>query len=444
MGSGINSIDVDGDGAEDTERFDSECLAGISRRRLLRYMGAGIALGVLDPQRFVNSAHAARWLPTPHSRVWRATGTNPPDITPYDDMFQTFMKRYGVRAASFALSKDGALLYSRGYTWAESLYPATLPGTLFRLASVSKAFTNAAIFELSSAGRLNLATPVFPFLGITDIALASQTPSPYINEITVQNLLDMAGGWNDHQTVVATDGTTVPGTGFDPLFNLREIAQKLRLFGPPSKRDVARYMYGEPLQFEPGTQDVYTTAGESYSNFGYLLLGMVIEAVTGTAYIRYVQQLVRSLGITDLQLGHTAHSLRYPKEVWSYDSPDKGPSAFFPYFDVEAPFPYGGDDFLLEVGDSAGGLVTSAPSLVTFTHKYISWGFGYRPDPVPNIVVSRNGGLPGARSYIVNSDTRVDYAFVMNTGNFPGAIEGSDPVSDLFTQLENYILGHLF
>lgn len=427
----------------DSGRGDPGYLGGISRRRLLRQAGAGIALGALAPLRFAGLASANTAAPTSQGRVWRVTGASSPDVAPYDTMFQAFMQQYGVRAATFALWKDGAPLYSRGYTWADPWYPSTQPDTLFRLASVSKAFTNAAIFNLSTAGLLNLDAPVFPLLGITDVALASQTPSPYINQISVQNLLDMAGGWNDGDTVIASDGTTVPGTGIDPMFKMREIAQLLELFRLPTARDVARYMYGEPLQFEPGTQDVYTTYGHSYSNFGYALLGLVIEAVTRMSYTGYVQQLVRPLGISDLRLGRTLRALRYPNEVWSYDSPDRGPSACFPRLKVEAPFPYGGYDALLEVLSSAGGLVTSAPSLAAFTHTYISWGFGYRPDPVPNIVISRNGALPGTRSIIVNSDDRVDYAFLMNTWNFPGAVEGSDPLSDLFVELENYVLGHL-
>ena len=40
---------------------------------------------------------------------------------------------------------------------------------------------------------------------------------------------------------------------------------------------MARYMYGKPLQFVPGTQNYDTTDGNSYCNFGYLLLGMVVE-----------------------------------------------------------------------------------------------------------------------------------------------------------------------
>ena len=57
---------------------------------------------------------------------------------------------------------------SRGYTWSEDGYQVTQPNSRFRLASLSKAFTAAAIGRLVSMGRLAPNTQAYPFLGITN------------------------------------------------------------------------------------------------------------------------------------------------------------------------------------------------------------------------------------------------------------------------------------
>jgi hypothetical protein len=93
---------------------------------------------------------------------------------------------------------------------------------------------------------------VFPTLGITHVALPSQTADPHINDISIQNLVHHAGGWLPDAP-----------TGFHPEFNLRKISTDLGLSGPPSKTDLARYMFGKPLQFVLGTKDYGSTKGAS-------------------------------------------------------------------------------------------------------------------------------------------------------------------------------------
>ena len=89
---------------------------------------------------------------------------------------------------SVVVARAGVVVVKRGYTWAEPNYPITQPGTLFRVASLSKIFTCAAIDRLVSMGRLTSSTAAFPFLGIIGKLLPTQTPDPDIDKITVQQL----------------------------------------------------------------------------------------------------------------------------------------------------------------------------------------------------------------------------------------------------------------
>src|SRR2546423_14379764 len=74
--------------------------------------------------------------------------TPPANLTDLDSAILNFMKANGIRAGQFVVAKDGAIKLTRAYTHAESTFPAVRPDTLFRLASVSKAFTCAAIQKL--------------------------------------------------------------------------------------------------------------------------------------------------------------------------------------------------------------------------------------------------------------------------------------------------------
>jgi CubicO group peptidase (beta-lactamase class C family) len=205
----------------------------------------------------------------PLSRQWTVTGTAVPALAGFDHAMQTLMQANGVRAAQLAIAKNGVTKFSRAYTWAEAGYRTTQPSDRFLLASCSKMFLEAAIQALYDAKKLAPGTKVYPLLGF------SQPLDPRSDTITIQQLLDHMGGYND-------DPLAKGGSGFDPTYHMREIALALNLGHPVTKLDVARYMYGRMLDLDPGT--VY-----HYSNFGYLLAGAVVEQVTGMKYFDYVK-----------------------------------------------------------------------------------------------------------------------------------------------------------
>ena len=175
------------------------------------------------------------------------------------------MEERGIRAGAVAVARQGEVLFERAYTWAEPDYPVAGTASPFRLASVSKAFTEALIYTLVQGSAVMLDAAVFPYLGLDQAALPGQSVDPRLSTITVGQLLDHKGGWDRK------------AAGFDPCFKMREIANRLGLRNAPTKWDIARYMVGEPLQFDPGSN-------ESYSNFGYLMLGLVAEKAAGDTY----------------------------------------------------------------------------------------------------------------------------------------------------------------
>lgn len=354
----------------------------------------------------------------PSPRGWNVTGVPVPKLAAVDTLIKNFMQQNGIRAGTVAVARNGVMKYARAFTWAEPGYPVTQPSNLFRLASVSKAFTAAA---LQKAYDLNLLAPgmsVFPKLGITAKALASQTVDPRVNTITVQQLADHSGGWDD----------TGAGSGFDPVFGMRAIAQALGLAGGPTKWDIARYMYGEPLQFDPG-------ARTQYSNFGYLLLGLLIEKVSGKPFIDFLKQKVLTpLGVSDVVVSKTRRDQKLANEV-TYDQFALGPTPLNPTIEVLTPYPYGGEGFLTEVMDSGGGLAASATAVTKLIRTYLAWGVGYRSQTPGNWWLGRSGSMAGASSLAVSrGGDGVDYCYIFNTRQFnPTA---GDVLGKLGTDLE--------
>jgi len=331
-------------------------------------------------------------------RQWTVTGTLVPGLAGLDHAMQGFMQANGVRAAQLAVGEDGVIRFCRAYTWAESGYRVTRPSDRFLLASCSKMFLEAAVQALYDANKLTPGARVYPLLGFSHPAdLRSDT-------ITIQQLLDHMGGYND---LPVSQG----GSGFDPTYHMREIAVALGLTQPVSKLDVARYMYGRPLDFDPGTQ-------ARYSNFGYLLAGAVVEKVAQKKYFDFVRKtLLQPAGISEVAIIPTRAAKR-KNFMAIVEDEGLGLNPLDLTSSLLVPFVYGGDGEINEVGDPNDGLGASAHALTQFIHLHAVWGNGPRP---ANGTWARSGSTPGASSLAVSRGDGVDWAFVINTRDWPPA-----------------------
>ena len=141
------------------------------------------------------------------------------------------------------------------------------------------------------------------------------------------------------------------------MFRSVEIAKALKITPPPKPDQIIRYMLTRPVEREPGAKAVY-------SNFGYCLLGRVIEKISGKAYDKYIMdELLRPIGVTDMQIGKTLGTAK--GEVRYVDSQEPSGSGVFPStMGRRVPSPYGA--WCLESMDSHGGWIASAVDLVRF------------------------------------------------------------------------------
>jgi len=275
------------------------------------------------------------------------TGQPVPELEAFDDLIQQTIARWGIAGGALALSKDGRLVFSRGYGLADVAENRPFePSSLCRIASDSKPITAVAILRLIEAGRVSLADRAFRLLPDL-LPPANASIDPRLGDVTIQHLLQHTGGW---------DSTT----SFDPQYPPFTFwaAGVLNVEAPPSAEQIVRFMLAQPLDFEPGTR-------YAYSNFGYNVLGRIIERVSGMSYGEYVQQEVLApAGIAGMRLGRTRREERAPGEVGYYSLSDQPlvPSVFPGVGYV--PFADGG--YYLESLDAHGGWIGTAEDQIRF------------------------------------------------------------------------------
>ncbi|WP_283135246.1 serine hydrolase domain-containing protein [Rhizohabitans arisaemae] len=305
--------------------------------RIVNRAGIGLAgAGLLAGQ--TGTAHAA-------TSTWRVTGGIGSGLSGFDTRMQTFMQARNIRYGSLAVARNGQLKLARGYTWAPVSMANAQPTSLFRIASLSKPITGAAILKLVQNGQLSLSATLTSLLTLTPPPGGSLDPR--LGNVTVRRLLHHLGGWDRGITI-------------DPMFNDFTISSALGVPLPIGKSDVIRYTNGVALNHNPGS--VY-----AYSNYGYLLLSRIIEAVSGVPYATYVQQhILGPRQITRMRLGRTLAANAAPGEV-PYSSQYSRPTVFNSS-GTYVPNPYGA--FNLENMDAHGGWLSSAVDMVRFCHIF--------------------------------------------------------------------------
>jgi CubicO group peptidase (beta-lactamase class C family) len=348
------------------------------------------------------------------SCAWRTNSTpQTPVAAAFDREVVAFMSARKIPGGALAVVKDRRLVYARGYGWADRDAKVPVkPNSLFRIASVSKPITGVAVMKLVEQGKLDLDAKAFPLLNLQPAAMSFRDPEPRLRDITIRQLLQHTGGWDRAKS-------------FDPMFRSARIA-KANLTPPPATAvDVIRYMLSRELDFDPGTR-------YAYSNFGYCVLGRLIEKVTGQTYEQFVREkILAPIGVTRMRIGASLEGKQASGEVRYYANDTAMAPNVFPAGPPEVPWPYGG--FHLEAMDAHGGWIASVIDLARFAAalddpqqspllKPETFATMYEPPPAP---VSRNSdGTLESRYYgcgwMVRPAKREGKANYWHAGSLPG------------------------
>ncbi len=191
-----------------------------------------------------------------------------------------------VFSGAVLLAKDGKVLFEKAYGEAnKDFHAANRTDTKFNLGSMNKMFTAVAIAQLAERGKLSLEDPLAKFLPEFPTKEAAQ-------KIQLKHLLTHTSGLGSYFNKKFMESSRARFRTVDDMMKLAE---------------------GETLAFEPGTK-------WAYSNTGMLVLGAVIERVTGQSYFDYVREnIYKPAGMTntdayELDLVNPNLAVGYQKE----------------------------------------------------------------------------------------------------------------------------------
>ena len=348
-----------------------------------------------------------------------ASGPIVPELAPLEEAMTNYLVSHQFEAGTIALMYNSLLVFRQGYGWRDTNFTQVIhPDNLFRLASVSKMLTASAITQLMDEGVISNGTLVYSYLGIPP--WGGVLGDSRITNITVAELLDHSGGWNS--------GTSPVG---DPPFDTIEISQQMGLNHPAAATNVISWMFSKPLDYTPGTANVY-------ANFGYQILGRIIEKASGMPYIDYIQNVLlgpsviaNPIGFTNVIQSRSRPRDLAPWEIWYADLPALYQSAVDYPTNLQVRWADGGGYY--ESFDSFGGLSASAIGLCNYLLHYWEGGDQRYPGEYYGWDYIFYGSLPGATSVLHQNITEnpattngIEYALLFNERD--SAPDGDDNV----------------
>jgi len=350
------------------------------------------------------------------------TGPARAGMESFDKLMISFVTTHRIGGASLAVVRKGKIVYARGFGYADpTAQKAMQPDSLFRIASISKPITSAAIMQLVDHRKLRLSDRVFDILNFKPVGEGKIDPR--LKKVTVRQLLLHTGGWERDKSG-------------DPMFRPVKIAKAFDTSPPASSKQIARYMLTVPLDFDPGSR-------YAYSNFGYCLLGRVIEAKTNMTYEQYVRKhVLAKAGVTQMRIGRSLPAKRARREVTYHTRNKRTMPSVFPPVGRPVPAQYGG--MHIEAMDAHGGWIASAIDLVRFAREFDSpkacrflsaesitatfarpndkkdaayYAFGWSVRPIGDrgkLNTWHTGGFAGSSTLLVRRHDGLDWAVLFN------------------------------
>ena len=298
--------------------------------------------------------------------------TNVPnqEITSRADEYLSTLTKLERFSGSVLIARDGKVLLSKGYGMANLEHDVlNTPQTKFRTASLGKTFTSASVLMLQEQGKLKVEDPICKYV--------PDCPSAW-QPITIHHLLTHTSG--------IPDLTAVP--------NFRKTATL-----PSTVLETIARFKNKPLEFNPGER-------YSYSNSGYILLGYIIEIVSGKSYAAFLRETIFTpLLMTDT--GYDNYDLVLRHRASGYARRDES-LVNAPYIDMSIPFAAGGlystveNLYLWDQALYTQKLLSEKSLAGMFTPLKGGYGYGWHIDrQFDRNSVSHGGGINGFSTNLV-------------------------------------------
>jgi len=271
---------------------------------------------------------------------------------------------------SVLVARDGKTLLDKGYGFAnlEWQVPDT-PTTKFRIGSITKQFTAASILLLEERGKLKTDDPVKKYM--------PDAPAAW-DKVTIFHLLTHTSG--------------IPSFTSFPDLPKRQLEAM-------TPQQLVDWFRDKPLEFEPGTK-------WNYSNSGYVLLGYLIEKISGQSYADFVQQnIFTPLGMKDS--GYDSNSAIIERRAAGYAPGKNGPENAG-FVNMTVPLSAGGlysttEDLLRWEQGLFGGKLLSPASLAKMTTPFkedYAFGLGVSSQG-GHKAITHDGGIQGFNTSMI-------------------------------------------
>jgi len=227
-----------------------------------------------------------------------------------DNLYNTFFTKDGVGCATL-ISKNGKIIYEKAFGMVDM--EANLPANtknVFRIGSITKQFTAIAILQLYEQGKLDLKDGIQKYV--------ADFPSNNV-KITIEHLLTHTSG----------------------IKNLTEIEGLEIKQTPYSAKELIDLFKNKSLDFQPGEK-------YSYSNSGYVLLGYILEKISGKTYDDYIKSnIFDELGMTYSYYDNSTSIIKNRAKGYDLDSTYKLVNAAY----LNTSFPYSAGGIIMTVRD---------------------------------------------------------------------------------------------
>lgn len=222
---------------------------------------------------------------------------------------------------SILVAKEGASIYSKSFGKANlELNTPLQKSSVFQIGSITKQFTAVSILMLAEQGKLNIEDNIGKYI------------PEYVEigkDITIHNLLNHTSGIKNR--------TPVGDKGFISKTNM-------------SPTELIAYFKDEPLEFKPGERF-------KYSNAGYIILGRIIEIVSGQPYSDFIEQhIFDKIGMKNSSCGDTKQGIPNPTTGYIIEQNDFVKS----------------DDMNLSLAYSAGAILSTTEDLLKWQNALLS------------------------------------------------------------------------
>lgn len=322
-----------------------------------------------------------------------------PKVDKLDKLISTYAE-YGIFNGSVLVAEKGKVIYKKGFGLADMEWNIpNQPDTKHRLGSITKQFTATLIMQLVEQGKLKLDVPISTYL--------PDYPKKNGDVITIHHLLTHTSG--------------IPNMTSFPGF-LKNVSRNAY-----SPQQLVNMSADSTLEFKPGERF-------AYSNSGYLLLGYIIEKVTGRSY----EQLLQEKIFTPLKMNNTGYdhhetllknrARAYEKKGRSYVNAD--------FIDMSVPHAAGAlystveDLYLWDQALYGNQLLKKENMVLLFTkhipsgESYYGYGWVIGEIPLGNTgerieTIGHGGGINGFNTQITRISS--DKSFIVLLNNTGGA-----------------------